>query len=35
MTPTQIDELDDDMYAAMREYMDLETAENKRRARQR
>ena len=33
MTPKQLDEVDDEMYDAMREYMDLEAAEMKRRER--
>ena len=33
MTPDEIDSLDDEMYAAMREYMDIEAAEMKRRER--
>jgi hypothetical protein len=35
MTPDQIDALDDEMYAAMREYMDMEAAEQKRQNRRR
>ena len=35
MTPNEVDALDDDMYAALREYMDMESAEVKRQQRRR
>ena len=33
MTPNELDAVDDDMYAALREYMDIEAAEIKRQQR--
>ena len=35
MTPDEVDALDDDMYSAMREYMDLEAREIRRQNRKR
>jgi hypothetical protein len=35
MTPDELEAVDDDMYDAMREYMDIEAAEHKRQQRKR